>query len=339
MNQRTQALAREDASIAANVATIEATKATRKNALQQMAARLNVEPTRLMETLKATAFAKANNEEFAALIIIANEYNLNPLLKEIYAFPGRGGIMPMIGYDGWLAIANRHPEFDGYEHNEIYDGDKFIGVESIFHRKDRSHPIKKAVYLEEFKMATDPWKQKPRHMCQMRSFCQGARIAFGVTGAYVEGVDDEDFDVQPMKQAASVPAARQLRQQEQQQQRGPEREPEPEQEAYDPSTGEVYDDPEADAAAEREADRMLNGDQDDDFGQDGDNDVQHALEEQTPRWKIHYRDTLENIMVAKDAKELAAVEKEFVNHRATYDDDAIVVVEREIKNAKTRLTR
>ena len=325
MNQRNQAIARENASIQSNVATIEANKANKKNALQQMAARLNVDASKLMSTLKATAFSKANDEEFAALIIVANEYNLNPLLKEIYAFPARGGIMPMIGYDGWLAIANRHPEFDGYEHNEIYDGDTFIGVESIFHRKDRAFPIKKAVYLEEFKMPTDPWKQKPRHMCQMRSFCQGARIAFGVTGIFIEGVDDAEQDLAPMKHAA-VPTARQLQQQAQQQQR--------EQEAYDQETGEILDDPEADAAAEREADRMLNGDQDDGYSE---SDV--VIDAGEPSWKIHYRDTLENIMVAKTVKELADVEKEFVNHRATYEDDAVIVVERELKNARKRLSQ
>lgn len=330
MNQRTQALAREDAGIQHNVATIEAQKPrTKANALQQMASRLNVEPQRLMETLRSTVFEKADNEEFAALIIIANEYQLNPLLKEIYAFPSRNGIMPMIGYDGWLAIANRHPEFDGYEHNEIYDGDKFIGVESIFHRKDRSHPIKKSVYLEEFKMPTDPWKQKPRHMCQMRSFCQGARIAFGVSGAYVEGVEDEG-DVQPMKQATAVPSSRQLRQQQEPQQQQPERE------TYDQATGEVYDTAEADEAAEREAERLIHGDQDDEPEQDTDNDVQAALEE-TPRWQQHYQETMEDVIAAKTKKEIDMAETAFVNNRVTYSDDAAAVMEREIKAAHKRL--
>lgn len=331
MNNRTQAIAREDASIESNVETIEAAKPAKKNALQQMAARLNVDASRLMTTLKSTVFNKANDEEFAALIIIANEYNLNPLLKEIYAFPSRNGIMPMIGYDGWLAIANRHPEFDGYEHNEIFDGDKFLGVESIFYRKDRTHPIKKAVYLEEFKMGTEPWKQKPRHMCQMRSFCQGARIAFGVTGIFVEGVDDAEGDYQPMKQA-TVPTGRQLQQQEAQQQR------EPEQEAYDADTGEIIDDAESDAAAEREAERLLNGDQGDEYEeqeQDTGNDVAAALDE--PRWRQHYRDTLEDVLVAKTPAELKKAEAAFVNNRVTYDDDHIASMEREIASAKKRL--
>ncbi len=228
-----------------------------------------------------------------------------------------------------LSIVNRHPQFDGYEHNEIFDGDQFIGVESIFYRKDRSLPVKKAVYLDEFKMNTDPWKHKPRHMCQMRSFCQGARIAFGITGVMVEDdfatVDVTSYDAGPV----SVPPSRQLRQEQEQQQSAPEAE------AYDPITGELNDDPDLDAAAEREAARMLNGDQDGD--QDTGNDVEAALNDE-PRWKLHYRDTLDNIMAAQNVSDLNAVEREFLNHRVTYDHDAVVVVEREIKNARKRLT-
>ena len=328
MNTRTQALARQDADIQNNVANIEATKA-KPSAIQILASRLDITPGRLQETLLNTVFKGATEHEFAALVVVANELDLNPMKKEIYAFPSRGGITPMIGYDGWLSIVNRHPQFDGYEHNEIFDGDKFIGVESIFYRKDRSLPVKKAVYLDEFKMNTDPWKQKPRHMCQMRSFCQGARIAFGITGVMVEDdfatVDVTSYDAGPV----SVPPSRQLRQEQEQQQSAPGPE------AYDRDSGEIIDDQEADAAAEREADRMLNGDQDED--QDTGNDVEAALNDE-PRWKMHYRHTLDNIMAAQNVSNLNALERDFVNHRVTYDAEAVGVVEREIANARKRLT-
>ncbi len=59
-------------------------------ALGALAERLDIEPKRMSEVLKATAFkACKNDEQFAALIIVANTYGLNPLLKELYAFPGR----------------------------------------------------------------------------------------------------------------------------------------------------------------------------------------------------------------------------------------------------------
>lgn len=332
MNQRTQALAREDAAIASNVATIEAQKAQRPSAIQAMASRLNISPGNLQKTLLDTVFKNASESEFAALIVVANEYGLNPLTKEIYAFPAKGGgIVPVVSIDGWIRIANSHPQYDGSEQNFIYDENKkLFAVETTIYRKDRGHPIKKMEFLSECKRGTEPWKMEHR-MLGHKGFIQAARYAFGFAGIYDE--DDADIVVQSyINEPVSVPSSRRLQQQEQQQQREPEPQP-----SYDDQTGEIYDDPDADAAAEREADRLMNGgDQYEEREEDNVNDVQAALEE--PRWKLHYRDTLENVMAAKNVSELNKVEKEFVNHRATYDDDAIQIVEREIKNARTRLT-
>ncbi len=68
-----------------------------------------------MNTLKNTAFKGGNvtDEQFTALLIVANQYGLNPWTKEIYAFPDKGGIVPVVGVDGWARIINEHPQFDG----------------------------------------------------------------------------------------------------------------------------------------------------------------------------------------------------------------------------------
>ena len=324
MNQRTQALAREDESIQRTVQALNEQK-PRPTAIQAMASRLDVTPGKLQEILRNGPFKGANDNEFAALIVVANELGLNPLKKEIYGFATRGGIMPMIGYDGWISIANRHPQYDGTEQNEVFLEGKFVAVETIIHRKDRRFPTKKTIYLDEFKMNTEPWKQKPIHMTGMRSYCHAARLALGVSGVLVE---DEYITIEGHIQQASVPTSRQLQQQEAQQQQH-----EPEQ-GYEPLTGEVFDDAETDAQIEREAGR-LQGDEYEDQEADTANDVQAALDE--PRWKTHYRDTLENVLAASSKADLASAEKEFVNHRATYDDDAILIVEREIGGAKKRL--
>jgi len=57
------------------------------SAINLMASRLSVEPAKLYDTLKSTVFQKATNEELLALVVVANEYGLNPFLKELYAFP------------------------------------------------------------------------------------------------------------------------------------------------------------------------------------------------------------------------------------------------------------
>ncbi len=198
MNARSKAIAAQNAEIEAStqraVAAREAQRPKPMTALESLAARLALDPQKLQDTLAKTAFASCTSyEEFMVCVMVANEYELNPLTKEIYAFPKRGGgVVPMVAYDGWVKIMNRHPQFDGIEYDHIEDEKGEIkAVEGIIYRKDRTRPIKKMVYLDEFKMNTDPWKQKPRHMLDVRCTCQTVRLAFGIT-AGIEGVDDID---------------------------------------------------------------------------------------------------------------------------------------------------
>lgn len=197
MNARTAAIANENNEIeASQTRAIAAREAERRprNALEALAKRLDVHPKSLTDTLSKTVFKGANDAEFTALVVVANAYNLNPILREIYAFPKKGGgISAVIGYDGWVRIMNENPQFDGIEFNHTLD-DKgsIVAVEGVIYRKDRSRPIKKIVYLKEFKRNTEPWNNSPSHMLDVRCLCQTVRLAFGVS-AGVEG--DESLDV------------------------------------------------------------------------------------------------------------------------------------------------
>ena len=85
---------------------------------QQLAQRLELgDGTGLIDTLKATAFkGQVNDAQMTALMIVANQYGLNPWTKEIYAFPDRNnGIVPVVGVDGWARIINGSPLFDGMD--------------------------------------------------------------------------------------------------------------------------------------------------------------------------------------------------------------------------------
>ena len=68
----------------------------------------------LIETLKATAFkGEVSDAQMTALMVVANQYGLNPWTKEIYAFPDKNnGIVPVVGVDGWSRIINSHDQFD-----------------------------------------------------------------------------------------------------------------------------------------------------------------------------------------------------------------------------------
>lgn len=65
----------------------------------------------LINTLKATAFkGQVTDAQMTALLVVANQYGLNPWTKEIYAYPDSksNAIVPVVGVDGWSRIINTH---------------------------------------------------------------------------------------------------------------------------------------------------------------------------------------------------------------------------------------
>lgn len=173
-----------------------------------MATRYGIEPEKFYETLKGTVFKEASNEQLMMLCMVANEYQLNPFLREIYAFKdSRGnGIVPIVGIDGWLKIINSQPEYDGMEIIMSEDGKSCT---CTIYRKDRSRPTSATEYYEECFRGTDTWKKYPRRMLRNRAIIQCARIAFGFTG--ISDDNDADIisssvvDVQPSENPVPVP--------------------------------------------------------------------------------------------------------------------------------------
>lgn len=135
----------------------------------------------LMATLKNTAFkGNVNDSQMTALLIVANQYGLNPWTKEIYAFPDRqNGIVPIVGVDGWARILNENPNFDGIEFD--LDDEKCT---CRIYRKDRSKPISVTEYMSECFRDMGPWKTHPKRMLRHKAMIQCARLAFGFTGIY-----------------------------------------------------------------------------------------------------------------------------------------------------------
>ena len=135
----------------------------------------------LLDTLKATAFkGQVSDAQMTALLIVANQYGLNPWTKEIYAFPDKNnGIVPVVGVDGWARIINENPQFDGLDF-EITDKE----CTCIIYRKDRSRPIRVTEYKDECSRNTGPWQSHPKRMLRHKSLIQCARLAFGYTGIY-----------------------------------------------------------------------------------------------------------------------------------------------------------
>lgn len=165
----------------------------------KFAERFSVDESEVKNILKATAFkvkdGVVTDEQMSSLMIIANEYNLNPFTKEIYAYPDKGGIVPVVGVDGWTRIMNEHPQFDGVEFKFSDEKVTHKGknchewIECIITRKDRAKPIVVREYFDEVVRTPNfptPWDTHPKRMHRHKTLIQASRIAFGFSGIYDE---------------------------------------------------------------------------------------------------------------------------------------------------------
>jgi phage recombination protein Bet len=148
-----------------------------------MADRFGVDQNEMMVTLKATAFkGNVSDAQMQALLIVADQYGLNPWTKEIYAFPDKNnGIVPVVGVDGWSRIMNEHPMFDGMEFEQDADS-----CTCKMYRKDRSRAVSVTEYMSECKRNAGPWLSHPKRMLRHKAMIQCARLAFGFVGIYDE---------------------------------------------------------------------------------------------------------------------------------------------------------
>lgn len=148
-----------------------------------LAKRFGIEGDGVLDTLKATAFkGQVSDAQMTALLIVAQQYGLNPWTREIYAFPDKNnGIVPVVGVDGWARIINDNKHFDGMDFEMDEAGKECT---CIIHRKDRQHPIKVTEYLDECKRGTQPWQSHPRRMLRHKAMIQCARLAFGFGGIF-----------------------------------------------------------------------------------------------------------------------------------------------------------
>lgn len=156
----------------------------------------------LLPVLKATAFkGNVNDAQMTALMVVANQYGLNPWTKEIYAFPDKNnGIVPVVGVDGWSRIINSHPQFDGME---FAQDDK--SCTCIIYRKDRSRPVSVTEFMDECKRPTGPWQSHPKRMLRHKAMIQAARLAFSYVGIYDQ--DEAERIVEAVGQAPSGKAS------------------------------------------------------------------------------------------------------------------------------------
>lgn len=211
--------------------------ASPKSLVSTYAHRMGVEPEKLLHTLKQTAFRQkgeeqVSNEQMMALLVVANKYDLNPFVKEIYAYPDKNGIVPIVGVDGWSRMINNHAQFDGLEFDYSEDIVKSnehkpcpAWVKCRIYRKDRARPVEVTEFFDEVYRppfegtgrngkytVNGPWQSHTKRMLRHKALIQCARMAFGYTGIYDEDeaeriVEQRVHEVQATTQTTEKAAA------------------------------------------------------------------------------------------------------------------------------------
>ncbi len=189
------------------------TKDASRSLIVRMAQKLSVEPDKLWATLCQTCFKPEpngrpfSNEEVMYVLMVAEQLDINPLRRELWAFRGKNGVVqPLVSVDGWKAIMLRQPNFDGYA---VTYADSNITIEGVgtvpewaectIWLKNLSHPSTERVYTQEVLEARSPvWRNRPRQMLHHRALIQAIRFSFPVTGISDVGVTENgeviDFD-------------------------------------------------------------------------------------------------------------------------------------------------
>ena len=176
---------------------------TQTNSLMvRLAEKFGVDPVKLRNCLTNQVFRQADgkipsNEELMVLLLVCENYGLNPFNREVYAFRGKGGdIVPIVSLDGWARIVRSQPDFDGmsFRFSETsvsvpgYPAELPEFVECTMRLKGISSPVVIQEFMLECYQERSPvWKKWPRRMLRTRAFIQCARLAFSLTGLYDEG--------------------------------------------------------------------------------------------------------------------------------------------------------
>lgn len=173
-----------------------------------------------IELIKNTVASDATENELKAFLYLCEEYQLDPLKKEIYFLKYGGKATVLTSRDGYLKIANRNKNFDGLESDVVYQGDKLTKKEdgsiyieygeshlafdktkltgafcSVF-RKDRQKATTVFVSIKDYyKKGAPIWEQYVNAMILKVAEAMALKRAFAISGLVTkEEVESRDLD-------------------------------------------------------------------------------------------------------------------------------------------------
>ena len=135
------------------------------------------------------------DQEVLMFIELCKAQHLNPFIREAYLIKfGNSPANIVVGKDVFLKRAHRNPDYEGMragiviatKNGEIKEregslkapGEELIGGWCEVYVKDKKHPIKSIVSLEEYSKSQATWKQMPMVMIRKCAIVTALREAF-----------------------------------------------------------------------------------------------------------------------------------------------------------------
>lgn len=151
--------------------------------------------------IKRTVAKDATNDELKMFMHLSGKYNLDPFAKEIWFLKMGGTPTITTSRDGYLKIANEHPQFDGLASDVVYAKDSFsktpdgvnhtygvgdrgaiLGAYALIYRKDRRFPIYVYAPLKDYNKPSNIWKTYPHAMILKVAEAMALKRAFSLSG-------------------------------------------------------------------------------------------------------------------------------------------------------------
>ena len=203
--------------------TFSSAKAQTQGLIARLASRFGVDSAKLLKCLTTQVFKQSDGktpstEELMVLLVVCENYGLNPFCREVFAFRSKSGdIVPVVSLDGWAKIVRSQKDFNGltfsFSDTTVriagYAGELPEYVECSIRLKGVDDPVRIQEYMVEcFNERSPVWKKWPRRMLRSRAFIQCARLAFSLTGLYDDADDFVDVvDADPVPNAGEQPTA------------------------------------------------------------------------------------------------------------------------------------
>ena len=183
---------------------------------------IKYEDKQVAVTLKQTVAAGLTDAEFSLFVQFCQGTGLNPFKKEIWAIKAGGRLQLMTGIQGFRAIANANPHYDGIQIGLIgkdgdllhasYPKDDYVGAWAKCHRKDRAFPAEGIAMLRDYDKAFGNWKSMKRVMIMKCAESVALRQAFPqqLNGLYTPDEMPQEYSevtVKPARKPLAAPVA------------------------------------------------------------------------------------------------------------------------------------